>query len=301
MSRPAFTVVFSTCNRKEMLVQALEAVMEKWKPPEIIVADDASTDGTGELLRKEYPRIRHICPEENIGPAAIRNRGILAASNDLVIGLDDDTLVLHGETVDAVCNALHRDRIGAVALPFANVLQSPKVLCEAPDAENQWVTSSFVAAAYAVRRSFFEKYGPFRTLIRFMNEEDDLTLRFLNNGCFTGLVDAPIVHHMQSLVRNTRFADIYGRRNDILFHACNAPASQMMHNILGTTYKGFAYGIKSRHLYRTLKGFWLGYSLLPKTIREERSPVSTSAYSLYNRLKRSGPLRLEAAVKLLES
>lgn len=299
MNKEPYTVVFSTCNRKDMLVHALDALLEKWEADEIIVADDASRDGTDELLRKRYPQVRHICPEKNIGPAAIRNMGIMAARNDIVIGLDDDTIVQSNNTVEAVYEVLQTSNIGALALPFANVLQSPEVHCMAPDDKENWVTFSFVAAAYALRRSIFEKHGPFRTIIRFMNEEDDLTLRLLDGGIFTGMVKTEIVQHMQSAARNTRFADIFGRRNDILFHAYNAPGHQVLVNLLGTMYKGLLFGARNGRLMRTIHGYYLGYALLFKTLRNERQPVSNASYKLYNRLKRHGPMQLEQAESIL--
>lgn len=301
MKTTPYTVIFSTCNRKDMLVHALDAVLEKWKPDEVIVADDASSDGTGELLREVYPDVRHICPDKNIGPAAIRNLGIMASRNDVVIGLDDDTIVQSDETVQSVFDALKNESIGALALPFANVLQSPEVHCMAPDGKENWVTFSFVAAAYALRRSCFEKYGPFRTIIRFMNEEDDLTLRFLDNGIFTGMVKTDIVQHMQSAARNTRFADIFGRRNDILFHAYNAPGHQVLLNLLGTMYKGLVFGARNGRLLRTLHGYYLGFSSLAGTLKNERKPVSNCSYKLYNRLKRHGPMPLSEAQEVLKS
>jgi glycosyltransferase involved in cell wall biosynthesis len=86
------SVVIPTYNRRHYIVEAVESVLaQTYRPLEIIVVDDGSTDGTeGELQRfkKEVKYFR----QENAGPSAARNRGIRAATGEYVALLDSDDL-----------------------------------------------------------------------------------------------------------------------------------------------------------------------------------------------------------------
>lgn len=64
---PAATIVFTTHNRREILRQAIHAAQNQSIPVKILVMDDASTDGTEEMLSKEFPEIEYHRSLENRG------------------------------------------------------------------------------------------------------------------------------------------------------------------------------------------------------------------------------------------
>jgi len=89
-----FSIVIPTYNRKDLLRRCLAAATNQDYPDyEVIVVDDGSTDGTGEMVQREFPQVRYIRQEPNRGPAAARNRGIEAATGEIVAFTDDDCLV----------------------------------------------------------------------------------------------------------------------------------------------------------------------------------------------------------------
>ena len=90
------SIVIPTFNRLKELQTVISAVRSQVRPPEteleIVVVDDGSSDGTSDWLeaqtgRSDFEAIR----QENSGPAAARNRGVEAASGDLIFFLGDDT------------------------------------------------------------------------------------------------------------------------------------------------------------------------------------------------------------------
>ncbi len=88
------SLVISTHNRKDLLRRCLAAATSQDYPDyEVIVVDDGSTDGTEEMVRREFPQVRYLRQEPNRGPAAARNRGIEAATGEIVAFTDDDCLV----------------------------------------------------------------------------------------------------------------------------------------------------------------------------------------------------------------
>lgn len=97
-SSQVLSIVVLTYNRRALLRDCLETLIAQADPEmqmEILVVDDGSTDGTGDLvreLRKSHPRIRY-CPQPHGGIAAARNRGIVSATGTLVAIVADDYLL----------------------------------------------------------------------------------------------------------------------------------------------------------------------------------------------------------------
>lgn len=90
--RPAVSVVMPTFNRQKSLPRAIGSVLAQTFPDfELIVVDDASTDGTlGTLAAICDPRLRALRMSRNSGAAAARNRGIANARGRWVAFLDSD-------------------------------------------------------------------------------------------------------------------------------------------------------------------------------------------------------------------
>ena len=89
---PLITVIIPTYNRKNVLPRAINSVLEQtYKNLEVIVVDDASDDGTEEIVR-EYTdsRIFYIRNEVNVGPSKARNVGIEKANGEWIAFQDSD-------------------------------------------------------------------------------------------------------------------------------------------------------------------------------------------------------------------
>ena len=70
------SVVILTWERKEDVLAAVRSVYaQDYKNVEVIVVDNASTDGTVTALRSAFPAIKIIVQERNVGAAAGRNPG----------------------------------------------------------------------------------------------------------------------------------------------------------------------------------------------------------------------------------
>ena len=107
---PLVSVVIPTHNRQEMLERALNSVIAQTYPAlEILVVDDASGDGTADLVGEVQSRsagVRYIRKATPEGAPAARNAGIQAAEGELVTFLDDDDEYLP-ERIEKLVRAYH--------------------------------------------------------------------------------------------------------------------------------------------------------------------------------------------------
>jgi glycosyltransferase involved in cell wall biosynthesis len=84
------SVVVPTYNRAGVLGRALDSVFSQTRQPEqVIVVDDGSTDGTSEVIKRDYPLVTWL-RQTNAGVSAARNRGIAEASSEWIAFLDSD-------------------------------------------------------------------------------------------------------------------------------------------------------------------------------------------------------------------
>jgi glycosyltransferase involved in cell wall biosynthesis len=99
MSRPpSISVIVPTCDRSEQTRRCLEALAVQTRPPaEIVVVDDASADETPSMLESfaaDHPAAGLIALRNatNLGANASRNRGVRAATGEILAFLDSDCI-----------------------------------------------------------------------------------------------------------------------------------------------------------------------------------------------------------------
>ncbi len=282
----ATTIVFSTYNRSDFLRKAIEAAQKQSVPVRILVMDDASNDGTQQMMEKEFPEIEYHRSSQNLGPCYQRNRGIELATTEIVFPLDDDSVLQSSYTIEQTLAEFDDDRVGAVAIPYRNILQSNEIHTQAPDKDQIYIIHAFVAASHAVRRSAFLKAGKYRELFFYYGEEGDLCLRLLKHRFFVRLGAADPIHHFQSAGKISGRPDVFGRQNSILFVYFNAPAVQVPFYLLGTTVKGIIFGIREKRLGNMFKGIIQGYKLA-LTKSNLRDPVPLKCFQLFRLLLHS--------------
>ena len=93
MKKPLVSIVICCHNRAHLLPQTMASVFaQTYKPVEIIVLDDGSTDGTPDLMKTYGERVRYF-RQENQGIAVARTNGCLYATGDFIAFQDDDDLM----------------------------------------------------------------------------------------------------------------------------------------------------------------------------------------------------------------
>ncbi len=125
MNRPTVSVVIVNWNTREILRDCLRTVYEQTKEVEfeVIVVDNASADGSADMVRTAFPRALLLANSTNRGFAAANNQGLEVAKGRYVLLLNSDTLVLdgaidkmvrfaeaHPEAAATACQVLNPDR-----------------------------------------------------------------------------------------------------------------------------------------------------------------------------------------------
>ncbi|MBI4670396.1 MAG: glycosyltransferase family 2 protein [Chloroflexi bacterium] len=90
MLRPSLSVCLVSYNTRALLAHCL-AILAREGADEIIVADNASRDGTPEMLAEKFPRVWLICNAENLNYTRAMNQLLNAARGEFVLLLNPDT------------------------------------------------------------------------------------------------------------------------------------------------------------------------------------------------------------------
>jgi glycosyltransferase involved in cell wall biosynthesis len=91
MATTQFSVVITCRNQRGVISDAIQSALSQTFPyREIIVVDDASTDGSDAIFKSFDDKIRLLRLEKNQGAPAARNAGAAAAQGDYLVYLDGD-------------------------------------------------------------------------------------------------------------------------------------------------------------------------------------------------------------------
>ena len=113
----AASVVIPNWNGKDLLEKYLPSVVEALQgnpDNEILVVDNASTDGSAALLRERFPQVRLLELDRNLGFAGGSNHGVRAARNEVVVLLNNDMRV-EGGFLQPLLEGFYHPRVFAVS------------------------------------------------------------------------------------------------------------------------------------------------------------------------------------------
>jgi len=96
--QPVVSILVVSYNTRDMTMECLESVIDQTRdvPHEIIVVENASTDGSREAIAKLGSKVLLIALRDNIGFARANNLAAREARGDYLLLLNPDTLVLDG-------------------------------------------------------------------------------------------------------------------------------------------------------------------------------------------------------------
>ena len=119
------SVTVVTYNSGRFIKRCLESVLEQKYPNlEVVVVDNASTDGTVDILEPFAERCRLYYNDENLGFAAAQNQAIALAQGEWILTLNPDVLLLPN-FIQALVEAAHLDpKVGTVCGKLLTILSN---------------------------------------------------------------------------------------------------------------------------------------------------------------------------------
>ena len=174
------SVIIPAYNAEAFLREAAASVLgQEYRPLEVIVVDDGSTDGTAQVAAGFGEAVRSL-RQTNAGPAAARNRGITAARGEVFAFLDADDVWTDG-ALGAQMVFLASNPSAGIALGLTQLLRLTETQ-GAPRFEpfgEPWHLLHLGAAV--VRRAVFQRVGHFDESMR-SAEDLDWFLRANESG-----------------------------------------------------------------------------------------------------------------------
>jgi len=128
MRKPLVSVLVVVYNSLNDLEDCLSSVLDSDYPNvEIIAVDNASTDGSPDFIRQNFPSVKLIEYPLNLGFSEANNRAVGLAKGDFIFLLNPDTH-LPKDTIAILVNRMERDAEVGILAPKMLFLQEPRVI-----------------------------------------------------------------------------------------------------------------------------------------------------------------------------
>jgi GT2 family glycosyltransferase len=231
------SVIIVNYNGKHFLKDCLESIqLSEASDAEVIIVDNASSDGSGEYLRREFPSVKVMELDRNYGFAEANNRGAEAASGKFLVFLNNDTVVTRGWLM-ALLEAMSTEPVvgaagsklllyhlpGKVNSAGANIVFNGGGYDigftddDSPKYNVPGLRGAVCAASMMVRRSEFLSLGGFDPLYFMYFEDVDLCWRYWLWGYKVMFTPQSVVYHRfggtTGSDRHTPLRVFYGTRN----------------------------------------------------------------------------------------
>lgn len=250
-------------NTHDLTLAALRSVVEQTRANvcELVVLDNASTDGSAQAIAEQFPQVRLIALDRNIGFAAANNLAARQAHGEWLLLLNPDTVVLDGAIEKLVCfTETHREAsiFGGRTL-FADGSLNPTSCWAKPTLWSTFclgsgLSSLFKNANWAfteamrgwqrdtvrevdivtgcfllIRRSLWEQLGGFDPAFFMYGEETNLCLRAakLGHKCLI-CPEATIIHYggASEKVRAGKMVRLFTAKAQLFRRHWSAPAAR---------------------------------------------------------------------------
>ena len=175
---------------------------------EIIVVDNASTDGSASAISFAYPGVKLIERKTNIGIAGW-NDGFANALGEYLVVLDDDSNIESGLDKAIAYMDSHYE-VGVLALNITGGA------FQTDDHEDLKDYTDFIGCGAIIRKLLYEKIGGFAEWLFIYTHEWEYALRCLNEGYKVRYFAECFVSHRTSVINRTpKRLKVFSTRNEL--------------------------------------------------------------------------------------
>ncbi len=246
--KPTVSLVISVWNRQADLRDNLRAIeAQTVQPDEVIVVDNCSKDGTPEMVRAEFPRVKLICmPHSAYGACETFNVGFASAGGEFVGILDDDVVLGPRFVEDMLAKFATEPETTAILSPKVIEPEMPDWYKNSPAVNTERYLATFRGCGSMARHAAIRKAGYYDIRFFIFGNERDLTTRLLNQGYRVKTVPSIEVFHKAPFgMRHGKRSLYYHVRNFWLYAYKYAPWSMVL---------GFPFAFVFKKLGGTKKG-----------------------------------------------
>jgi len=209
--RPRVSFLLSTFNRRDVVLHTLDRLYScglQRSDFEVLVVENASSDGTAEAVRLQFPSATLLRESVNRGPCA-KNVGLSLARGEFIVFVDDDSSPEPGSVARMISHFEADPRLGAAV--FTITLPDGSRECSAyPDV--------CIGCGTGFRRAALSQVGGLPEDFFMAAEEYDLSLRLLDAGWRVRTFDDLHVTHLKSPASRypSRITRLDARNNTLL-------------------------------------------------------------------------------------
>ena len=200
MTQPVISCIIGVYNGERYIGEALDSILaQTYRPLEILVADDGSTDSTSAIVTSYGPKVRYFW-QPNAGPGAARNLGLSKAQGEFIAFLDADDL-WHPEKLERQLARFQERPELEICLTHVQNFWIPELQEDESQFRDHRLSKplpGYVTQALLARRMVFEKLGYFNATWRHIHDSEWF-LRGVEQGVVTELLPDVLVfrrlHH----------------------------------------------------------------------------------------------------------
>lgn len=272
------SIVMLAWNRKEDVRESLTRIAEiEYDNYEVIVVDNASTDGTQELVKTEFPHVNLIEMSENVGIKAY-NVGFEQAKGDYIIIIDDDSFPAK-TAMRRMVNAFEQDpQLGVCAFDVRNYYNYDDINQDIDNDEGVKAVPrdyymGFNGAGVGVRKDVFKQIGYYPEEFFLYFNEMDCAYKIWDAGYKIEFFSNIVSYHKYSPANRASWrAPFYYTRNAFWLIWKHFPTDAAIKATAKLIYNCFYYSMEQKtNVY--LKAMWDAFKNSSK-LKGKRKPVS---------------------------
>ena len=244
------SIVILSYNRKEDIRESLEKLYSYGlNDIEIIVVDNGSSDGTSQMIESEYPSVRLLKLDKNIGVSGY-NKGFEISKGRYILILDDDSFPSENSVKRMIEEFEKDETVGIIAFDVRNYSSYNLVSNQTKkdeQTENKRYLMGFNGAGAGIRKSLIDKIGGYPDEFFLYWNETDLAIRVLNEGYKILWVNDIISYHKYSPKnRDSERGPYYYTRNLYWIILKYFPLFKGIGKILKLLYYSFYFGLEQK-------------------------------------------------------